>query len=171
MRALRERLAERLHLPIAVACVWLMLSSPWLQMRRLVPAEPGWINGLHLALGLVMAVLAAVYFLALMPNGRWRELYPWAAGRFGPLLRDLSGLLRARIPGAGGAGLYSVIQGLLVLALLAVAWTGVGWWASDGARIALAWREWHQLAAQVFGVLLVLHVVAVATHFLDFFGE
>lgn len=170
MSKIRERVAERLHLPIALASIWLLASSPWLQMRRLVPEDAGLINQLHIWLGAAMAGLGLVYFIAVLPTAG-RDLFPWIFGRFAPLGRDLAGLARARIPGPGGGGLFSILQGLLMLSLLAASWTGMAWWWSDGARVALAWREWHASAAQAFGVLLVLHMVAVATHVLDFLRD
>lgn len=140
-------------------------------MRRVVPLDPGLINSSHVWLGLALAVFGSVYFIALLADGRGRELFPWVVGHFKPLWTDVAGLARGRVPAAGGAGLYSIIQGLLMVALLAAAWTGVAWWWSDGSRASLELRQWHQWAAQGFGVLLVLHAIAVVTHLLDFIRD
>lgn len=161
-----QRVAERLHLPIALLSIWLLATSPWVGMRRVIPDDPGFWNWNHLLLGLVLLPIALVYLAGNLVQGRWRDHLPWLIGNFSSLGRDLAGLLRARLPAAGGAGLYSVVQGLLLLALLATALTGLGWLLFEGSRAALAWRDWHAFSANLFGVLL-LHVLAASAHLLD----
>ncbi|PKL96291.1 MAG: hypothetical protein CVV18_02270 [Gammaproteobacteria bacterium HGW-Gammaproteobacteria-8] len=166
-----ERLAERLHLPIALLSLWLLATSPWVGLRRVIPDDPGFWNWNHLLLGLLMLPLALVYLAGNLVQGRWREHFPWLVGNLDSLGRDLAGLLRARLPAAGGAGLFSVIQGLLLLALVATALTGLGWFLSEGSRAALAWRDWHISVAWSFGVLLLLHVLSASAHLLYFLRD
>lgn len=166
-----QRAAERLHLPIALLSIWLLASSPWVSLRRIIPSEPGFWNWNHLAVGLLLLPIALVYFFANLTQGRWRDHFPWWVGNFSSLGRDLAGLLRGRLPAAGGDGLFAVIQGLLLLALLVTALTGLGWFLVEGSRAALAWRDWHALSANLFGVLLLVHVLAASAHLLDFMRD
>jgi len=115
--------------------------------------------------------LALLFFSCSLVQGRWREHFPWLAGNFAGPGRDLAGLLRGHLPGAGGAGLFSALQGLLLLALLATALTGLGWLLVEGSRAALAWREWHALCANFFGALLLLHTLAASAHLLNFLRD
>jgi cytochrome b561 len=61
-----------------------------------------------------------------------------------------------------------MIEGLLLVALLAAAVSGAAWVLNQGTDLAMAWRDYHVLAARTFTGLLVLHVLAVASHLLDF---
>jgi len=166
-----ERTAERLHLPIALLSIWLLASSPWLALRRVIPSAPGFWNWNHMLFGLLLLPLALLFFSCSLVQGRWREHFPWLAGNFAGPGRDLAGLLRGHLPGAGGAGLFSALQGLLLLALLATALTGLGWLLVEGSRAALAWREWHALCANFFGALLLLHTLAASAHLLNFLRD
>jgi cytochrome b561 len=56
------------------------------------------------------------------------------------------------------------VKGLVLVALLVTAITGVGWLAVQGTAAAFEWRTWHLYAARTFAGLLVAHVVAVALH-------
>jgi hypothetical protein len=61
-----------------------------------------------------------------------------------------------------------MIEGLLLLALLAAGATGALWFLSQGSEAAALLREQHILAARAFAVLLLLHLAGVALHLLDF---
>jgi cytochrome b561 len=61
-----------------------------------------------------------------------------------------------------------MIEGLLLLALLVTGVAGGAWYLSQGGDFALAWRSLHVVSAQVLVGLLALHLVAVASHMLDF---
>lgn len=137
-------------------------------MRRIVPESATFWDRAHIGLGLALTLLAVTYLLINLVDGRWRQYFPWAAGNLVEVRSDLAGIVQRRIPMAGGAGLFSLIQGLLLIGLLATALTGLGWLLADGARVALAWREWHIAIADGFVWLLVVHVVASALHLLDF---
>jgi len=140
-------------------------------MRRIVPESPGFWDYAHIGLGIALAAIAVTYFAAQTIGGGWRRHFPWVAGDLSEVNSDFKAIANLKIPSAGGSGLFSLIQGLLLVMLLATAITGVAWLAADGARIALAWREWHMLAANVFAWLLVGHVVASALHVLDFMRD
>ena len=109
---------------------------------------------------------AIAYAWSCARDGRWRLYFPWSPPdpRVG---RDLAGLLRGRIPAAEGGGLFGLIEGLLLLALLATAATGAAWFTAQGTDAAVSWRGQHILAARGLIGLLVLHVVTVSLHLLD----
>ncbi|MFU8877496.1 MAG: cytochrome b/b6 domain-containing protein [Wenzhouxiangellaceae bacterium] len=158
---------RKIHWLLALAVVMLIASRPWLTIRRVIPDDPGWVDVTHIVVGLALGPLALFYLAWNCAQGRWRRHFPWLRGDFGPLLRDLAGLVRSRIPAADGSGLFPVIKGLTMLTLLAAAVTGWGWWATEGTREVIAWRDAHALVARVFVITLVLHIVAVAAHVLE----
>ena len=121
MRALLDRLTNPLHLLIALASAWLIVSSPWIGMYQRMPDEPSAINLSHVVLGLSLLPLGIVYFAACTLGGRWRLYFPWIAGQWGDIGRDLAGIFRRQRPGSEGGGLFATIEGLQLLALLAAA--------------------------------------------------
>ena len=163
----REALQNRLHFAVALACAWLVLTSPWVSLLRRVPTSAGFLDHAHLVVGLLGLALALAYSVTCLRGGRWRTYLPWLVGDVAPLSRDLRGLLRGRLPSAEGGGLFAVIEGLLLLALLLVAVTGAGWWLAQGGDSALDWRSVHIAGARTLVVLIVLHVIAVATHLVE----
>ncbi|MFN7779444.1 MAG: hypothetical protein ACK5RK_11300 [Betaproteobacteria bacterium] len=171
MKPLIERFSTALHLLLVPACLWLLASSPWIALYADVPADATWIDRSHVWIGLVALPAGLLYLLACTQGGLWRTYYPWLAGEFGGLGRDLAGLARLRRPMSEGGGLFSTIEGLLLLALLAVAGTGAAWFALPGSDAAVALRAVHIVAAQAFALLLAAHVVAVALHLVDLFGN
>jgi len=148
--------------------MWLILTSPWISMRRVVPESPTFWDWAHIGFGLVLALFALGYLITNLLDGRWRQHFPWAAGNLSEVRIDLAGIAKRRRPATGGAGLFSLVQGLLLILLLASALSGIGWLLADGARSALAWREWHIVIADTFAWLLVAHVLGSALHLLDF---
>jgi hypothetical protein len=167
MRGLLDRLTNPLHLLVALGAIWLVVSSPWLGMYQRMPDESGAINLSHVVLGLALLPLALVYFAACTLGGRWRLYFPWLAGQFGDVGRDLAGIFRGQRPGSEGGGLFAMIEGLLLLALLAATVTGTLWYSWQGTDAAVLWRGHHIFTARCFSVLLLLHVVAVSLHFVD----
>jgi hypothetical protein len=167
MRSLLDRLVDPLHLLVALACTWLLASSPWLGMYAWIPDEPGFVDATHVTLGLALVPLAALYVAACSAGGRWRQFFPWLAGETGALRSDLRGLARGERPGAEGGGLFATVEGLLLLALAAAAATGAMWFALRGTDAAVAWRSVHLVAARAFGILMLTHVAAVSLHLVD----
>lgn len=167
MRSLLDRLVNPLHLLIALACTWLLASSPWIGMYQALPEEAGFFNLSHVALGLALLPLGMVYVAACTAGGRWRLYFPWAAGQFDAIGRDATGVIRGQRPGSEGGGLFAAIEGLLLLALLAAAASGAFWFFNQDADAALAWRGHHAIAARALAGLLLLHVVAVSLHLVD----
>jgi len=166
-----ETITNRLHVAVAVLLAWLILTSPWLSMLRRVPSRAGFLDYAHVVLGLATLPLAVVYALACIRGQRWRLYFPWASGDLGAVGRDLLGLLHGNIPAAEGGGLFAVIEGLGLLLLVVTAATGAAWFASQGSDLALAWRGYHLLAARVLIGLVVVHLVAVSLHLLEFVRE
>lgn len=163
--------SNRQHLLLALLVTWLVLTSPWVHMLRRIPRNAGWIDYAHVGLGVLAAVLAVTYLLACCRDGGWRVYFPWLSGRMGTTVRELRGLFRGELPTAEGGGLFALIEGLLLLVMLLTGLTGVGWLALAGDPGAVAWRGCHILAAQGMVGLLVLHVVTVSLHLLDFIRE
>lgn len=163
----REATQNRLHVALALLCAWLILTSPWIAMLRRMPGGAGFLDYAHVVVGALTLTLALPYALACLRGGRWRNHFPWLVGDVRPVARDVGGLLRGRLPSAEGGGLFAVIEGLLLAALLLVALTGAGWWFMQGSDAALAWREVHIVGARVLVGLIVAHVVAVATHLFE----
>lgn len=162
-----EAASDRLHLAIAALSLWLILTSPWVSMLRRIPAGAGWLDYAHVLLGCVLLVPALAYARTCTRAGRWRVYYPYTPALIGGVGRDLAGLVRGRIPASEGGGLFGLIEGLLLVLLLATAASGVAWLLAQGSVEALDWRAHHILSARVFIGLLVLHVVTVAMHLLD----
>ena len=171
MKRLLDKTSRAQHWTAATLSIWLIATSPWIAMRRIVPESPSFWDRAHIALGLALVAIALTYLVTNLVDGRWRAQFPWAAGNLSEVKSDLKAIARLRIPAAGGAGLFSLVQGFLLVLLLATAATGLGWLLADGSRAALAWREWHIIAANVFAWLLVAHVAASALHLLDFLRD
>lgn len=162
----RDRL-RWLHRPLALIAAWLVFTSPWIAMARRIPPSAGWLDWAHVGLGLVAAPLALAYAVACARGGRWRLYAPFDRDGRVALARDLGGLLRGRRPAAEGRGLFALVEGLLLSALLATAATGVAWLLLQGTDAAAAWRQGHVLAARALMSLAVLHVLAVSLHLVD----
>jgi len=165
------RLGRHQHLLLALLSAWLLLTSPWVHMFRRIPRNAGFLDYSHIVLGLVVVLLAITFTIACTRLGRWRMYFPWLSGELGLVARDLRGLARREVPTAEGGGLFALIEGLLLLALLATALTGLAWLLTQGSAEALVWRYNHALAARGMAVLLVLHIVSVSMHLLDFIRE
>ena len=144
---------------------------------RIVRVEPegdaarrrcrAWSRG-HVALGFATLVAGVAYASICLRAGR-RGLYlPWSVSGLRTVGCDLAGLLRGRVPASEGGGLIGFVEGLLLLALVATALTGAGWFLAQGGDAALTWRAQHLIAARALVGLLVLHVVTVSLHLLDF---
>src|SRR5512132_653309 len=140
MRSLLDRLNNPLHLLIALACTWLLVGSAWIGMYQALPEHPGWRDLSHVMLGLAVLPLGLVYGAACTVGGRWRLVFPWAAGQFGGVCADLRGIFRGERPGSEGGGLFATIEGLLLVALLAASITGTVWFVSQYTEAAVAWR-------------------------------
>lgn len=171
MGAWTARVAERQHLLVALLSGWLILTSPWVHMLRRIPGNAGFVDWAHVVLGLAAAVLAVTFTLSCSRQGRWRLYFPWLTGSLGQVNSDLRGLLRGEVPTAEGGGLFALVEGLLLLALLATAATGCAWLLVQGSAAAVDWRGYHILAARGMIALLVLHVIAVSLHLLAFLRE
>ena len=167
----REKQAARQHLAVALLSTWLVATSPWIAMLRRVPREAGFLDYSHVVLGLVTLVIAITYTFTCTRAGRWRLYFPWLAGQLGAVGRDASGLPRGRIPAAEGGGLFGLIEGLLLVLLLATAVTGAVWFAMQGTPEALAWRSHHIFAARGMVAFFVLHVITVSLHLIDFIRD
>ena len=168
MRQLLDRLNGPLHLLLALAAAWLLLSSPWIGMYDCMPEEPDWVTLAHVVAGFLCLPLGLAYAAAVGQGGRWREYFPYLGGDMGGVGRDIAGIFRGRLPTVEGGGLLPMIEGLVLLALLVSALTGVAWLLVPGTETAVALREAHIAASRGFAVLMLLHLAGVALHLLDF---
>lgn len=151
--------------------VWLIVTSPWITLRRGIPESAGFLDWSHIVLGLVMVPLALAYIATNTLGGRWRDYFPWLAGNLAEVQRDLTGIFRGKLPSPGGAGLFSLIEGVALLFLLATAVTGLGWFLLEGSRAAMAWRDWHIVTADILVGVLIVHAIAASLHLLEFLLE
>jgi hypothetical protein len=159
------------HGLLILLLVWLIFTSPWVHLYNRWPASPGLWVWAHAVLGLVALALGLGFALTSALQARLPQYFPWALGRLGPLWADLRGLFRLQIPGNEGAGLFSIIKGLLLLALLATGLSGAMWLWSAGSQDAVAWRGWHTISVRVLIWALVAHVLATLAHLLDFMRQ
>jgi len=159
---------DRQHFAVALLALWLIATSPWIAMLRRVPPGAGWLDYAHVAIGFVSLLLCLTYTWSCVRQGRWRLYFPWTGASFGAVARDVAGLLRGRMPAAEGGGLFGFIEGLLLVALGVSATTGAAWFFVQGSDAALEWRGYHVVAVRGLVGLLVLHVVTVSLHLLDF---
>jgi hypothetical protein len=167
MRALLDRFNGPLHGLAGLLAAWLLLSSPWVELYRSVPADAGLVTRAHVALGLLAAPIAALYLVACTIGGRWRLYFPWLVGDIAPLARDIAGLVRGRRPMSEGGGLLASIEGLLLLALVLSAVSGAVWFALQSSGTALSWRDVHIACARTCAVLALAHLAGVALHLVD----
>jgi len=168
---LSEQSENRQHFAVALLALWLILTSPWLAMFRRIPDGASWLDYAHVALGFVTLLLALTYTWACTRQGRWRLYFPLTPKLIGGPARDLLGLLRGQVPAAEGGGLFGLVEGLLLAVLVLTAASGAAWFFAQGSSDALSWREFHVYAARGMIGLLVLHVVTVSLHLLDFVRE
>lgn len=163
-----EQWNDRLHLAVAVSSLWLVGTSPWIAMLRRIPAGAGWLDHAHVGLGFLTLPLGVAYLHSCSREGRWRLYFPLQCARLAAVGNDLAALLRGRLPAAESGGLFGMIEGLLLIALLATGLTGAAWFFTQGSDAALAWRATHLYVARGMIGLLALHVLTVSLHLLDF---
>ncbi len=168
LRRILDNLADRQHLLVLLISLWLILTSPWITLRRGIPSSAGFLDYAHVTLGLIMVPLALAYAATNVLGGRWRDYFPWLAGDLSEVKRDVAGVFRAKLPQPGGAGLFSLIEGIVLLLLLATAISGLGWFLLEGSRAAMAWRDWHIVAADALVAGLVVHAIAASLHLVEF---
>ena len=142
---MQESTTNRLHSALAVMAVWLVVTSPWVSMLRRIPSGAGFFDYAHVALGWLALVVGLVYAAALMRGGRWKQYAPGKA-----------------------AGITGVIEGLLLVAIVATGVTGAMWFLLQDSSDAVACRGWHIVSARALIGVGIAHVLAVGAHLLDF---
>jgi hypothetical protein len=164
----REAIGNRLHIAVTLLALWLVTTSPWVSMLRRVPDSAGFFDYAHLILGVFALFVGILYGMVVVHGGRWKLYFPLAAGNAATVGRDLAGLMRGKVPAAEGGGLFGAIEGLLLLALVTAGMSGAVWFLLQGSDAALTWRMLHIVLARILIAAGVLHVLAVASHLLDF---
>jgi len=171
MRALLDRLSGPLHVGLASMSVFLVGASPWLHMYRSLPRQASFFNLSHVVLGVLVLAMVLVYSVGCCRGGRWRLYFPWLAGQWSAVGRDLGAIAQGRLPGVEGGGLFAMIEGLLLLALLGTGVTGVAWLLVQGTDTATTLCDVHGLLALSFAGLMLLHLVTVSLHLVDFIRD
>ena len=159
------------HGLLILLLAWLIFTSPWVHLYNRIPPSPSFWVWAHLVLGLLALVLTLGFLLVIVLQGRLKQYFPWLLGRLGPLWSDLRGLVRLQVPSNEGPGLFSIIKGLLLLALLVTGVTGAMWLWTAGSQDAVAWRGWHIVSARVLVGMLVAHILATLLHLVDFMRQ
>ena len=165
----REARALLLHAAAALLLLLLLACSPWIVMVRQWPAHPHWGDVAHLGLGLAVSALALGLAVSGVRRARWPLWLPLGAAGRARLAQDLGGLLRGRVPPSESGGLFSLFEGLLLLALLAAGLSGLAWMALQGTDLAMDVGDVHRGLAFTATALLAAHFAAVALHLRDFF--
>lgn len=135
--ASRHRLATRLvHMIVALCVVWQLGVS--MVMQKPKAGRPGdWFFIAHTDVGLATLGVVVLFWLVVLVRRQGTApaaLVAWfSSARRGAVWDDLGthaqALLRLRMPTyRDGAPLASAVHGLGLLAMLAVAATGAGWW-------------------------------------------
>lgn len=171
LRSLCRVIMAQLHVWIVVSTILLVCSSPWIFMGRRIPDNASFWDYLHVYLGLACTVLGILFLLSNTLRGKWHQYFGWLAGDWTQLKQDVVGLAKGKFPVAGGKGLFSAIEGIGMLLLVATGVTGLVWFIVQGTPTALTWRGYHQVFAQAFIGFLILHLVLAASHILDFIRQ
>ncbi|QDF66146.1 cytochrome b/b6 domain-containing protein [Shewanella sp. SNU WT4] len=162
-----EKFELRLHLLLMLASVSLLVTSPWILMGRQLRASASVWDLWHVYVGLALIPLALLFLIKNCRHGQWRLYFPYLAGNFTGLGQDCRALARGKLPVCGGAGLFSVVEGLLLVSLLGCAITGGMWFVQQGGSDALWWRSVHSDCAWIMVGALMAHVVCAALHVID----
>lgn len=160
-------LATRLHVLVLLPTVLVLGSSPFLLMGRRLRENASVWDFTHVYLGLLLVPLSILLFCYCLSGGRAKQFFPL----FEPsgLISDLKGLIKGKLPKGGGNGLFSLLEGICALLLVATAVTGLGWFLTEGSSEALVWRGWHKDLGLAFFIALIAHLLAAVSHLLDFF--
>ncbi|WP_028771588.1 cytochrome b/b6 domain-containing protein [Shewanella waksmanii] len=159
---------ERQHLLLIVLCLFLLPTSGYLMMGRALRKNASFWDISHVYLGLLACFIAVTFLVTNVMGNKWRQYFPWLTLDFSQLLQDIKGLFKGRLPQAGGRGLFSCVEGLGMLIMVAVGITGAMWFVLQGTTDALMWRNYHIMAAKGLMGFLALHVIFAALHLLDF---
>lgn len=164
-------LLTRLHVWIVICCTLLVCTSPWIFMGRSLRSHASIWDYLHIYLGLFCTILAGVFLVHRTLKGRWRLYFAWLIGDWAQLKQDIVGITQGKLPVAGGKGLFSTVEGIGMILLVAVGLTGVMWCVYQDTAVAMQWRAYHQICVQAFIGFLIFHLVLVATHIIEFIRQ
>ncbi|MCL1119132.1 cytochrome b/b6 domain-containing protein [Shewanella seohaensis] len=161
----------RLHLWIVLSVGLLVCTSPWIFIGRSLRANASIWDYLHVYLGLIATALGILFLLRNSIQGKWHQYFAWLVGDWGQLIQDVKGLFKGKLPVAGGKGLFSTVEGIGMLLLVATGMTGALWFFYQGTPLAMTWRGYHQVCADVFIGFLVVHLVLAASHIIEFIRQ
>ena len=168
LTSLGKKVIEYQHLVLILLSLFLISTNGWLLMGRAIRTNASMWDYLHVYLGLLVACFSVSILLTNVVKGKWRQYFPWLVGDFSQLSNDICGLKQGKIPLAGGRGLFSVIEGIGLILLVLVSFTGVMWFVTQGSSEALNWRSYHHSAAHGFIGFIIVHSICAAAHLLDF---
>ncbi|QHX00037.1 cytochrome b/b6 domain-containing protein [Klebsiella variicola] len=136
-----------LHIIVATLILLQIISSNLTESEALRDVSlTGVVTWFHVISGLALIVLGVVMLVWMLKQRGFRYYFAWLSLDFRGLVEDIKMLMTFRLPEAHAGGIAAMIQGLGVLALLAVALCGGLWFVLDiapGASSALAEAVLH----------------------------
>ncbi|WP_432395052.1 cytochrome b/b6 domain-containing protein [Shewanella glacialipiscicola] len=171
LRSRCRMLMTYLHVGIVILSSLLVCTSPWIMMLRRVPDNAGLWDYLHVYLGLACTGLGIIFLINNCLQSKWRQYFGWLVGDGMQLKQDIVGLVKGKFPIAGGKGLFSAIEGIGMLLLVATGLSGLIWLLFQGTATAIELRGYHQLFAQAFIGFLVVHLLLAISHIIDFIRQ
>lgn len=164
-------LLAHLHVWIVICSTLLVCTSPWIFIGRSLRSHASIWDYLHVYLGLFCAFLGGLFLVRNTLQGKWHLYFGWLMGDWAQLKQDIVGITRGKLPVAGGKGLFSTVEGMGMLLLVATGLTGGVWFIYQDTAVAMEWRTYHQIFAQAFIAFLVIHIVLAATHIIEFIRQ
>lgn len=167
-KRLARKYIDLQHVLIIVISAYLIFTSGSILIGRSLRANASFWDQSHVYLGLIGAFLSITFVITTCLKGKWRQYFPWLIADFSQLKSDILGIIKGKLPIAGGRGLFSVVEGVGMLLFLAIGITGIAWFATQGSSDALMWRGYHIQFAQGFIGFIVVHAIFACLHLLDF---
>ncbi|CAM7845322.1 cytochrome b/b6 domain-containing protein [Klebsiella quasipneumoniae] len=160
-----------LHIIVATLILLQIISSNFTESEALRDLNiTGVVTWFHIVSGLALIALGAVMLVWMLNTRGFRYYFAWSTFDFRGVVEDSKQLMTFRLPEAHAGGIAAMIQGLGVLALLAVALCGGLWfvldtasWASPSlAETVLHWHKFLTVFIETYfwahGAMGVLHI-------------
>lgn len=136
-----------LHIIVATLILLQIISSNLTESEALRDVTlTGAVTWFHVISGFALMVLGVVMLVWMLKQRGFRYYFAWSSLDFRGVVEDIKMLMTFRLPEAHAGGIAAMIQGLGVLALLAVALCGGLWFVLDtapGTSTALAEAVLH----------------------------
>ncbi len=161
-----------LHIIVAVLVLLQIINANFIESEALGDQNlTGYITAFHVISGLALIILGIVMLFWMLTQRGFRYYFAWLTLDFRGITQDLKTLTLPRLPDAHAGGIAATIQGLGVLALLAVALCGGLWFvlnitpgvSSSLAEDVLDTHEFLTLFIETYfwahGAMGVLHIL------------